>query len=547
MAAVQFSDDGARAMQQKKLSVSGAAVRSVSTPFSVFYELDRTAEFIASGGFARVALQFPDSLLPDAPEVLWSIEARLRKAEQKCMLFVSGDSSYASCCVDEISAQHLEAAAIVHYGRACLSPTAASIPVLYIFGRQEIDAADCAAAVQQVIAESSSSSPESCSEVVLLYDAVYSHAIPDILAAAAAAAATAAVIHAGVIYYASDSTAEAAVAALSVPAVTTKTEEQSVSVGGLLVPGVTDEQLLRCAVLYIGAESRQLSNMLMRCAQCAGGRFSYDPQRPDSAPKLRTESAGANRDLMRRFHQIQRVKEAGVIGIVAAGVGVRGGREMLSQLRTAAESCGRKVYTFAVGRVNVAKLSNFAEVEAFCLVACAESSLLDARDFHVPIVTPLELQIALGLREWTGFYSTELADLQLHTTVAAEQQQSQQQQQQQQQRGALQHIAVVAEPDDAANSNDDSDAPYFSLISGGYRSRPNVLPVAARAITAAAADSSGTSIGDSSSGVLSKFVSPAAEFLKAKEYQGLSRRIGETEVHAAVQGATGIASDYSGV
>eukprot|EP00953_Heterococcus_sp_UTEX-ZZ885_P017891 10010-Heterococcus_DN1.PRE.4 len=544
MAAVQFSDDGARAMQQKKLSISGAAVRSASTPFNVFYELDRTADFIASCGFARVALQFPDSLLPDAPEVLWSIEARLRKAEHKCMLFVSGDSSYASCCVDEISAQHLEAAAIVHYGRACLSPTAASIPVLYIFGRQEIDAADCAAAMQQVIAESSSSSsssPDSCGEVILLYDAVYSHAIPDLLTAAAAA--TAAVIHAGVICYASDSTAEAAVAALTAPALTAATEEQSVRVGGLLVPGVTDEQLLRCAVLYIGAESRQLSNVLMRCAQCAGGRFSYDPQRPDSAPRLRTESAGGNRDLMRRFHQIQRVKEAGVIGIVAGGVGVRGGREMLSQLRTAAESCGRKVYTFAVGRVNVAKLSNFAEVEAFCLVACAESSLLDARDFHVPIVTPLELQIALGLREWTGFYSTELADLQLHTTPMA----AAEQHTQQQQRSALQHIAVVAEPDDAAaNSNDDSDAPYFSLISGGYRSRPNVLPVAAPAITAA--DSSSNSIDDSSSsGVLSKFVSPAAEFLKAKEYQGLSRRVGETEVHAAVQGATGIASDYSGV
>jgi diphthamide biosynthesis protein 2 len=445
--------------------------------------------------------------------------------------------------VDEISAQHLEAAAIVHYGRACLSPTAASIPVLYIFGRQEIDVADCAAAVQQVIAESSSSSsPDSCGEVVLLYDAVYAHAISGILAAAAAAT-TAAVIHTGVICYASDSTAEAAVAALSAPLDTATTAaadtaEQSVRVGGLLVPGVTDEHLLRCAVLYIGAESRQLSNVLMRCAQCAGGRFSYDPQRPDSAPKLRTESAGANRDLMRRFHQIQRVKEAGVIGIVAAGVGVRGGREMLSQLRTAAESCGRKVYTFAVGRVNVAKLSNFAEVEAFCLVACAESSLLDARDFHVPIVTPLELQIALGLREWTGFYSTELTDVQLHTTA-------EQQSQQQQQRSALQHIAVVAEPDDTDdNSNDDADAPYFSLISGGYRNRPNVLPVAAPAITATAATAHSD---NSSNGVLSKFVSPAAEFLKAQEYQGLSRRIGESEVHAAVQGATGIASDYSGV
>ena len=89
------------------------------------------------GSFRRVALQFPDSLLREAPEVLWTLQARVRKltagagdgsAEEGSvgaavavavappLIFVTGDTSYGSCCVDEVSAQHLQADAIVHYG-----------------------------------------------------------------------------------------------------------------------------------------------------------------------------------------------------------------------------------------------------------------------------------------------------------------------------------------------------------------------------------------------------------------------------------------------
>lgn len=89
-------------------------------------------------------MQFPDALLREAPEVLWTLQARLRKlaagggrsvsqegreeeGEGKGgssevattappLIFVTGDTSYGSCCVDEVSAQHLKADAIIHYG-----------------------------------------------------------------------------------------------------------------------------------------------------------------------------------------------------------------------------------------------------------------------------------------------------------------------------------------------------------------------------------------------------------------------------------------------
>lgn len=101
-------------------------------------QIQRTTDFISKGNFRRVALQFPDPLLDDAPEVLWTLESRLRKQRGKetgqhigsdgapggaleggvdePMIFVTGDTSYGSCCVDEIAAKHLKADAIVHYG-----------------------------------------------------------------------------------------------------------------------------------------------------------------------------------------------------------------------------------------------------------------------------------------------------------------------------------------------------------------------------------------------------------------------------------------------
>ena len=49
---------------------------------------------------------------------------------------------FCSCCVDEVSASHYTAEAIIHYGHTCLSPCG-RLPILYIFGKGAIDVNDC--------------------------------------------------------------------------------------------------------------------------------------------------------------------------------------------------------------------------------------------------------------------------------------------------------------------------------------------------------------------------------------------------------------------
>lgn len=47
-------------------------------------------------------------------------------------MYVLGDTSYGSCCVDEIAAAHIDADAIIHFGHACLSKVS-RLPVHYVF------------------------------------------------------------------------------------------------------------------------------------------------------------------------------------------------------------------------------------------------------------------------------------------------------------------------------------------------------------------------------------------------------------------------------
>jgi len=52
---------------------------------------------------------------------------------------------------------------------------------------------------------------------------------------------------------------------------------------------------------------------------------------------------------------------------------------LITYLRQVLASAHKKAYTISVGKLNPAKLANFAEIECFVLVACPENSLLDAK------------------------------------------------------------------------------------------------------------------------------------------------------------------------
>jgi len=217
-------------------------------------------------------------------------------------------------------------------------------------------------------------------------------------------------------------------------------------------------------------------------------------------------------------------------------------------VRAKVEDSGRACYTFVVGKINIAKLANFAEVECFVLVSCGETSVLaDEREFHIPIITPVELEIALGEKEWggSGSCNTDFGEFLEGTTTETEDDGGEVVADSSEQPVNDNELAEFGgETNDDNDDDDTDDEPIFSMISGTYVSMPKK-----RSNRKNTNNNDDTTVDNNltsqpGGGQLTEYRSEAAEFWKQREYKGLEAQIGQMEAKPATLGQTGIASDY---
>ena len=160
------------------------------------------------------------------------------------------------------------------------------------------------------------------------------------------------------------------------------------------------------SIFYIGGESLTLTNLMFNFTKCQF--YSYNP-----VTKLgRKESMNINKSLMKRYYMVEKAKDAKIVGVLVGTLGVSNYLEMFNRLKVLLKKAGKKVYSFIVGKINVAKLANFMEIDIFVLIACPENTLLDSSEFYKPVVTPYEMELACNSqREWTGDYVTDFSQL----------------------------------------------------------------------------------------------------------------------------------------
>jgi diphthamide biosynthesis protein 2 len=169
-----------------------------------------------------------------------------------------------------------------------------------------------------------------------------------------------------------------------------------------------------------------------------------------------------SRLLQKRLFALHFAMASDVFGLVVGNVGLASSKSLLDQLRKQLKKASKKSYTLSVGRLNPAKLANFAEIECFVLVGCAEGGVVDSKDFLIPIITPWELLLALKGPEndwepdkWTLDLGRVLAGMSIHPNSAT----------------PANELAEARERDaDETQSRDPAD-PEFSLISGTLRSK----------------------------------------------------------------------------
>jgi diphthamide biosynthesis protein 2 len=370
------------------------------------YEIDRTARDIRDGGWTRVALQFPDLMLRDASWVVGALEAALLQLEDRTVdeakqemgqhhshlpespsgragvierLYVLADTSYSACCIDEIAAEHVDAQVVVHYGRACLSPTS-RLPVIYVFTKQSLDLDTAATAFEKEF-------PDKGTKVVMLADIAYQHHCSSFVSKLTASGYSNLVSSEVVRDQSSTIPNRRLVRSADGYELGTDLDMKEYALFHISTPP---------SALLLALHSRVKSLHILT----TGGIPATDNP---------TDTTGAL--LRRRFARVLALATAGVIGILVNTLSVSNYLSSINLLRSRIAKAGKKSYTVVVGKLNSAKLANFAEVDGWVVVGCWESGLVEEdTGFFRPVVTPFELDVALmpeservwGLEWWGG-------------------------------------------------------------------------------------------------------------------------------------------------
>ena len=563
-------------------AIAGTAAHS-GVPVEQLYDVRATAEALVyrpgttqriEPPLERVALQFPDEALVDSVPVYHALNSALRQLAGDAVprLYILADTSYGACCVDEVAAHHVQAEVVVHYGHACLSPTA-KLPALYVFPKAPIDAPRAAHGLLAAARELELTEQPPAA-VLLTYDVAYEHAVDEVyrhllsewplpnvrivtarvdtahayaeqMEARAAAAAHKDEDSCGGEHRAPHggqhtcthkcaSCAKAAEAPSGAHNPTPGTTPSLIGTGRrVTLPAHT--ALADTATLYLGGESRALTHLLL----ALGPTYrlaSYDPK----AQRARVETGQTNRLLMRRYALIQKARDASVVGLVVGSLGVHNYLPLLKHLRRILTSriSQRKVYTMSVGKLNPAKLANFQEVDVFVLVACPENSLIDSREFVRPVVTPWEMLLAVEAHSgrevaWTGHYVLALDEALRRA----------------------QHSARAADEEAADEAAADEDRPHYSFATGAYvsRTRYGDGPAGAapadplsRALERVSLEPHEVAVRDPASGQLTRVLQSASKaHLENRSWAGLDEREGSDRSYAPLEeGMAGFAQRY---
>ena len=519
--------------------------------FETRYEIQRTIDEVRRQRWRRVALQFPDEMLPHSARVYQLLARGLKSkpfhstrshgsesnvavadasaalenavselvvtgTDEMVKLTILADTSYGSCCVDEIAAEHVDADAVIHYGRSCLSPTA-RLPAVYVYTRRDLDYDKALEAFKRAFSE-----PET--RVIVTADVPYSHHV-DRLCSQLENAGYTSIYAASIIHDPSS-------------AVPNRTVPPSVR---------SDASDLRNWHLF-HISSPPTSLLLTLTSTMASIKvFSTD-----NADKSSSEALARSTSLLlrRRYALITSLTTVSTWGILINTLSVKNYLSMVDHVKQSIAAAGKKSYLFVVGKINVAKVSNFAEIGGWVVIGCWESSLIDSKDFYRPIITPFELELALQgdeRRVWTGQWRGDFDSVldkakQFNNSVES---------------GHAETTGDDEEEITAGNaSEEDSDeAPVFDLRTGKYVSKSRPMGRKKPLHGVANGSRSSTALSKRANGDLvavNGVASPAAHFLAEKRtWKGLGSDFEvkyedeEEEGGLIEEGRSGVAGGYT--
>ncbi|OKL56506.1 Diphthamide biosynthesis protein 2 [Talaromyces atroroseus] len=398
---------------------------------SIIYDIERTLTEIRQSRWKRIALQFPDDMLPDAPRVFQlltrglqtkdtrsgsssgsteatngdsntresngslsdkasqlTLEENSPKDERQPRFYILADTSYGTCCVDEVAAEHVDAEVVVHYGRACLSPTS-RLPVIYVFTHRPLPLEPLVKAFKHTYTDLRA-------KIIIAADVTYTDHTQEVYNRLVQEGYTN--------LFATD------VVHNPSSAIPNRTVPESVK--------ENPDSLSEWELFHI---SDPPTALLLTLSSKVATIHIYPTDNVESGQDVKPLPASTAAALRRRYGVLVSLSTAPIFGILVNTLSVKNYLHIVDHVRKQIAAAGKKSYMFVVGKLNAAKVANFSEIDGWVVIGCWESSLVDSKEFWKPVITPYELELALqsdDTRVWSGAWRSDYQSV-LDTSSAA--------------------------------------------------------------------------------------------------------------------------------
>ena len=116
----------------------------------------------------------------------------------------------------------------------------------------------------------------------------------------------------------------------------------------------------------------------------------------------------ADRILRIRSARVAKAMDAKKFGIIVSSKKGQGRLELAKTIKSMLEDSGREGFILLLDDVSPNILLPFMDIDAFVMTACPRIAIDDSIMYKKPVLTPQELEIAIGKRKWEDYEMDEI-------------------------------------------------------------------------------------------------------------------------------------------
>ena len=320
-------------------------------PSNYNFEIHKSVWQVKKAGAQSIALQLPEGLQRYAL-ILSDIHVKFAGCKDAIIM---GDVTYGACCIDDYTAQLLGCDMIIHYGHSCLVPvTTTKIPVLYIFVEISIPPEPLVETLRTNFLGKKLALMSTVQYVATLYAV---------------------------------KTALDKQINMFIPQIKPLSPGEVLGCTAPRLPSDTD------ALVFVADGRFHLEAAMIANPTIVA--YRYDP----FTQRVFEESYDHPEMLRIRNSMIALARNATSFGIILGTLGRQGNTLVLDDIIKKLEAAGKETMVFLMSEVRPSTLQQYPDIQVWVQTSCPRLSIDWNYTFDIPLLTPYELNVALGIAQ----------------------------------------------------------------------------------------------------------------------------------------------------